>query len=899
MSAPTLPPAAPTRGNGWAELLERPLGRSRGWRPALRLAVRDLRRHPARTAAAAVMVFIPVLLAGIISAVVPALDVGQEERVLAAMGTADAAVMASGALPYREVGGPTPSQQQVADVVGANAVQLGRTNPLQVSMPGGTPTSTTGLVVPLSDPLAAGVVVLTDGRLPQTAAEIAVTPGLADVTGVPLGGTLTVADEEYTVVGVALERYGDPTTSEVVALPDALPAPVQQGRSWWLLPTTAGVSEATTPEGLVLYTRDGLSSGPATLQFRDLGGDTVFVLSLVAAIVVLQIALLAGPAFAVAARQQERSLAVLSVTGADGRALRQVVLAQAALVGVLAAVLGAAAGAALGAVTVEAARYQVPVRLGPGGVAAWGLLAAVAVGVVASVAAALVPALVAARRAGAAHGPSRRLDRRLPVVRPTVGVGIIVLAAVYLLRVDGTQTIGPVAAVLAAGVGMVLFATLPVALLGRLPHGTPTALRLAARESSRAGTRTVAAAGAVAGATAALVATLCVSAAYSVAEASRYQPATRAGVATVTGTLAETGAVDTQLVTAVRQAVPGATVGVTGGLASAGFDPYSYAELSVRTGSCPEPFALDLAIPCSGDWLGRATGDIEVLDPTAAALQPYALSEEELAHLRSGGVLIHEDTGLTGPTMAIAALVTTQQNTALGERTTSEETDAVVAARAYRGRGAPALVIPEAVARDLGAWFPETVVVDLVPVFDTTDPVARSAAAEATEQLRAGLDGTATAVQVEVGYVDRQRLVQLLVTSAAALVVLVATFTATALALQDGRRDTLVLSVLGASPALRRRVAAATAVIISSVGLLVGVLAGGTLGLASAYRLVDQAFVVVAPAVQRRLTLLETVPWGWLALLLVGLPLVAGLAVAAVSGRPPRTIAPTMRGVKA
>ena len=92
-----------------------------------------------------------------------------------------------------------------------------------------------------------------------------------------------------------------------------------------------------------------------------------------------------------------------------------------------------------------------------------------------------------------------------------------------------------------------------------------------------------------------------------------------------------------------------------------------------------------------------------------------------------------------------------------------------------------------------------------MPAFDTTDPVARSAAADAADRLRAGLDGTGTAVQVEAGYVDRRRLVQLLVTAAAALIVLVATFTATALALQDGRRDTAVLSVLGASPGLRGR----------------------------------------------------------------------------------------------
>ena len=179
-------------------------------------------------------------------------------------------------------------------------------------------------------------------------------------------------------------------------------------------------------------------------------------------------------------------LAVLSVTGADSRALRQVVLAQAALVGVLAAVSGRRPGAALGPAgsrpPAAGPRPARPRRRWRPGGSCGGRCRRRGVG-----GGRAGPAVAAARRAGAAHGPSARLDRRLPVVRPHWAS-----ASSSWPPVPGPVgrhgDLGPVAAVLAAGAsGWSCSPPSPSPCSGGCRTARPPRLRLAARESSRAG----------------------------------------------------------------------------------------------------------------------------------------------------------------------------------------------------------------------------------------------------------------------------------------------------------------------------------------------------------------------------------------------------------------------------
>ena len=70
----------------------------------------------------------------------------------------------------------------------------------------------------------------------------------------------------------------------------------------------------------------------------------VAVLALVVAMALLEVVLLAGPAFAVGARRQQRALALMAASGAEPPHLRRVVMASGVVLGTAAVVLGSAAG---------------------------------------------------------------------------------------------------------------------------------------------------------------------------------------------------------------------------------------------------------------------------------------------------------------------------------------------------------------------------------------------------------------------------------------------------------------------------------------------------------------------------------------------------------------------------
>ena len=77
-------------------------------------------------------------------------------------------------------------------------------------------------------------------------------------------------------------------------------------------------------------------------------GDYVAIVSLIVAMALLEVVLLAGPAFAVSARRQARTLALMAASGGTPRQARRVVLASGIVLGALAALLGAVLGVVLG-----------------------------------------------------------------------------------------------------------------------------------------------------------------------------------------------------------------------------------------------------------------------------------------------------------------------------------------------------------------------------------------------------------------------------------------------------------------------------------------------------------------------------------------------------------------------
>src|SRR6476469_9032946 len=77
---------------------------------------------------------------------------------------------------------------------------------------------------------------------------------------------------------------------------------------------------------------------------NGLTSSQLAVVGMIVAMALLEVVLLAGPAFAVGARRQERSLALIASTGGTPRDVRRVVLASGVVLGLAAALIGALGG---------------------------------------------------------------------------------------------------------------------------------------------------------------------------------------------------------------------------------------------------------------------------------------------------------------------------------------------------------------------------------------------------------------------------------------------------------------------------------------------------------------------------------------------------------------------------
>lgn len=142
----------------------------------------------------------------------------------------------------------------------------------------------------------------------------------------------------------------------------------------------------------------------------------------VVAMAVLELVLLAGPAFAVGARRSRRQLGLVGTCGGDRRHVRAVVLSGGLVLGGVGAVAGVAAGFALTAVFRPVIEGWAGNRFGSLAVHPSELLIIAVIGLVTGLLAALVPAIVAkpAIRAGVAQRP----PRHPPQLPGTAGAGL-------------------------------------------------------------------------------------------------------------------------------------------------------------------------------------------------------------------------------------------------------------------------------------------------------------------------------------------------------------------------------------------------------------------------------------------------------------------------------------------
>lgn len=908
--------------------------RARRIRLALRLARRDIGQHRARSALIALLIALPIAVMSAGTTLALSSVATPEEQVLQELG------QTSGRVSLSMEGGERLTQGPRGDLDNLNSSDIrepGIIDPAAV-LPAGfqrlswtradarTPVDGVDLLLTVVaadvfDPAFAGKYALDTGRAPAAPSESVVSAGLLERFGLELGDTLRTSVADTTIVGT-IRAAGIADAESVLYLPAA--TDLSEARAaksvvylvgdrpltWADTPALNAQSLILTSRELILYPPTDAEIGPDAAEIRDYTGsqgwgDTIIPVLLVGTVALLEVGLLSGAAFAVGARHQRRSLALLAATGAEAGTLRSLVTASGLWLGLTGGVLGAAVGIGGAAIIVALSSGT---ALFPALRVFWlAALGLVVLAVVAGVIAALVPAISVARQSTLGslwQGPREARTQRGAAVTGGIFVGLSALAfagacgiALYFRRREylfmweewtlGAVLVGAVLLV----IGLIVLTGPLVRLLGRRTGWLPVPFRLAARDSVRNTGRTVPAIAAVLAASmiagAVLVSAATSERAENTSHLWRYNqgqtgvpldysvyPESDDGVATLARadsaevTAALTAALGQSATTHILSGGPTGAECYVAGFDWGGEDPApACPEWKVAT---PEGNACDRANAYdreAGNWRcqgsmarSESVDDLPSIavggaDDLAELLgrQPSAAAQRTLAN---GGIVlsnaVFEENG-SARVLSINAFIVLDDDgdpVDVPQPLSDHRLDAVVDAPnqplPYYG-----MISPETAQR-IGLPTAERVV--LVDLRQELTPAQfdRLQAAAATTANPEGY------VWVEEGSDSILALVLWLVVLASALVTLSAAGITAGLALADGRDDQRTLASIGASPRLRRALAAAQSLVTSLLGTALGLLAG-TIPMLVLFALFEGQKAVI--------------PWAHFGILLLAVPL--------------------------
>ncbi|KAB7740016.1 FtsX-like permease family protein [Nostocoides sp. F2B08] len=889
------------------------------WRVAARMARRELRRHRARSIVVALMVALPlVVIAYLATTVQSALTAGQP-TVTRLMGTAAAVVaepsgaqilqdgsheyytpvtrgtdgelVPATAIPgYDPARSPAQNSSAIAGLTGGVATPVAEPT-VRVRL-GERAVSMQSLAVDGTLDFGEKGVLLT-GRWPVGTGEVLVTePGIRK--GLPRTGELEIVTPDgtttATVTGTAtgLTSWGlvpHLISSEPLPTPDGADRTV--GR--WLI-TEAAMPYVKVAElgryGLQVQSAELMTNPvpqeqlPQELRQMNVSGSNELTFFIVtgAVILALVIALLVAPAFAVGAARQRHTLALAASNGATTRQLRHTVLAQALLLGVLSALVGVAVGVGVALLKAWwAARTATEVVL-PLFDVPWVALAGLTLcAVVAAVAAALVPA----RRLGRLDimGVLKGQNVSPPPSRliPIVGALVMAASAVGLL-VGARSPSGGDYVVAAAAIGLVLGALslVPVALVGVGHAGAllPVPLRMATRDAARQRSRSAPSVAAVMGGVAAL--TIGLIAATSDARESEvtYRPQTVMGQGILRGyapSELDAAALVVRSTAPQARLIPVTTVGGEG-WAEPGQTGVPFVTLTAPGCTAAQTVEYTDACPAIGGP-GSWWGSVLAL-PAEEIIARLDLDDDEAAQVRAGAAIVRADHVLRGDTaLALTGTFATDELTGMPNELLA--TDEVPV---------PLLALPDTSSTWAGMLGDQAgALLAVETARQRAWPLATSA------YLVDGADGSLTEFDaerirervenadfyVERGYVDTVGRFLLGLVAGVSFILLVVTLTSTALSMSEQRRDDATLAAVGATRGTRRAMAAAQALVTAGIGALLGLAVGLVPGIAFAYPLTRSTAPdgqPVGPFV--------TVPYMSLAVVVIGVPLVAALVSA-------------------
>ena len=929
---PTALPDGPSRGDASGSRLSRWRA---SWRVALRMAKRDAWRYKGRSILVLVMVSLPVavLVATLVFATTS--SVTSLERIPTSLGSARAMIQG-------------PEQQavwQTADPDEGWSSDGTSMPPEAIALPGydreaspGSPANvaalqrlTGGTVVPVGDlymrrvldeKRSRGLLVTTvdaagtdlgtkarlvSGRWPSGDREIVATPygvsrGLAD------HGTVTLRHQgrpvEVTVVGVAnvFSSWG--------GQPDAVssrPLDQQATLDWrYLLVRDTGVPYSEVKQwnayGLRVTSAEALRNPPAASelprtmqQMSDYQQrDVQTALAVGGAMLLLVTTLLVAPAFAVSASRQRRTLALAASNGAETRQLRRKVLAQALLLGALAAVVSA--GLAVLAIRVAvwvlvAQRPWTTFRFLD--VPWWAVAAVIVMAVVSALVAALIPALRLRRLdiIGVMKGQSvsPRLNRVLPAIGGVLavggGVGLVAAVATHQreLAIAGLA--------IALTVGALMLVPLVLVLAGTLASRLPVAARMATRDAARHRTRSVPTVAAIMAGTIALTIFSIGLASDSEQQRREYRPQLLAGEGAAYPV--HEGADDPgpsavepteELVRSLAPAlVTSRLASVTVKYPEGPTDPVPFVA-AVRPGCTVERSVSDNQSGTDGRPGCSVVGtngqtSIAVLAATDIA-RLAGLSAADAAVVDGGGVMVRDPSLIAGGTVTMAsgaATIKPSDGTVGSVAGLRREPLPAVVGTLPLGPGQYGAAVTPETAQRLG-W---TVGNYSLLLRDPDGAISKADESALSDQL-----SEEGGLYVERGFQRDDVVIMRIMFAAFGLLLLIVTLVSTALALAEQQGDMGTLAAVGATKGTRRRLAAAQAATVAFIGVLVGIGVGLAPGIAVTYPLTGFSYDQETGR-ELRPDPITIIPWLPLSLLLVGVPLVAALLSAVAIRRAP------------
>jgi len=909
--------------------------RKGAWRVPLRMARRTAWREKGRALLVVLMIGLPV---GAVAAASIAVATEAEAHLRSAklaLGAADLRLEWVGSAvagqsittenfqPGGAINGAAPSPN--ADLPAGSRVIARRSGPASLTYEGRPFRGANATELDLGDPMLAGTIRVISGRLPRQVGEAVVTPRLAERLALRSGSTVSiVGGPSVTVVGVVESTSRVDHRGELMALPgslglssDHLDAP--QWFATTARPLTVAEISTLNAKGWLVLSAALLAHPPAwctaydsyctgttdwsydsaSFSYGTVDNGTATVIALATVMALLQVVLLVGPAFAVGLRRRRRDLGLLAVTGARPAQLRRVVLAE----GVVLGAIGAASGVALAWLVIWGFSGQ----LEQTGAARWIGLPTVSplvvivlvVGVVTAVVAALAPARQAAQTDAASavgRGASRtatRGARRAVVVGGLLAVGLGSVLVVHLALTEfglgsSSSQITLLVGLIVAELGVIALAPTLVALVAARAGRLPLTPRLAARDAARNRLRSGAAVAAVTAAVAGSVASLLYFASMDAIDARTYQPMMRTGLVTASLDGASTPAELAAARTALARTLPV-------------LRSWALVDLPMAAdqGQGTQPgveVVVPLASQCPPD-VPNATASTTGVDPRC----------DDQRHYPNQSPLGYQFTYLVADAGALAAI--TGQESAPA-RAALEAGGAVVFSKYLIENGQVSLrvwtggdptkpatshrtfVTPGALVGDgpvpaavvLSPRFAEQLGVtpNRQVVLATTSRTPTGAEADAANAALTTITGDDTEpIEYEAGRPRTAHFYLLLGIVILALAIgAAASISAAGLALADSKSDLSTLAAVGAPPRVRRRLAAWQAGVLTLLGSALGLAAGFLPGWAMVHLTGDSSRSVAGVESPAQLV----VPWGWIAAVALGLPIVTSAVVWLAAG---------------